>query len=283
MGPSSLSPCGLMYTDELHAGFPKQHRLLISAEEIIDTCARGMQLQMPTPKVVRPFVRVRTAGRMTTDAALIHCQESRARCAPPTSATSTRRYWGTRHTFSTVPRQATQKRKWTMAQERAMAMVDRTVSTLRRQLRHHRTAAVPSCSSSSNLGRRRSSVSPSARPHTPWAVAWTVVPVPVRLPNVGASVDSRTATTAAATAATATATTTTTTTSGGTGGDGRMLIWERRRPALAPAAPHLGRTASSARRFGDDEHDDVHPAYIYVCRCRSGDGSRRGHYAVRTR
>jgi hypothetical protein len=125
------------------------------------------------------FVRVRTAGRIMTDAALIHCQESRARCAPPTSATSTRRYWGTRHTFSTGPRPATQKRKWTMAQERTMATVDRTVSTLRRQLRHHRTAAVPSCSSSSNLGRRRSSVSPSPRPHTPWAVAWMVVLVPV--------------------------------------------------------------------------------------------------------
>ena len=55
--PSPLSPCGLMYADELRTGFPKQHRLLISAEEIIDTCARGMQLQMPTPKVARTFCK----------------------------------------------------------------------------------------------------------------------------------------------------------------------------------------------------------------------------------
>ena len=52
--PSPFSPCGPMYAEELR---PKHER----AEEIIDTCARGMQLQLPTPEVVRSL-RARARG-----------------------------------------------------------------------------------------------------------------------------------------------------------------------------------------------------------------------------
>ena len=52
--PSPFSPCGQMYAEELR---PKQER----AEEIIDTCARGMQLQLPTPELVRSL-RARARG-----------------------------------------------------------------------------------------------------------------------------------------------------------------------------------------------------------------------------
>ena len=58
--PSSFSPCDPMYADEL---IPKLEEPSLSAKEIIDNCARGMQLQLPTPKVVRPLrARARSRG-----------------------------------------------------------------------------------------------------------------------------------------------------------------------------------------------------------------------------
>ncbi len=53
--PSSLSPCGPVYVEELHSGISKQQEAPVGAEEIIDSCAQGMQLQLPISKALHPL------------------------------------------------------------------------------------------------------------------------------------------------------------------------------------------------------------------------------------
>ena len=50
---SSLSPCGLMYPEELHAGVSKQQKAPVSTAEI--SCSQDTQLQLPAQKIDHPL------------------------------------------------------------------------------------------------------------------------------------------------------------------------------------------------------------------------------------